>query len=106
MKLCAASLLLLSTSEAFSPSTSLVNPTRATFSLEAQQGNQDEQLMSLGKNVAKAAATFMVGAGIFGGAAFANEIGVEVEAPTLFTGETTEVSIIKQLAVSRRQLID
>jgi hypothetical protein len=93
----ALGVILGSSAEAFSPSTYLLNQNRGRVSvLQAQKEGQNEA-MNLGKSAAKAASTIMLGSGIiasifFPGASFANEIGVEVEAPTLYTGETIEVS--------------
>ena len=86
-------LFLIASAEAFSPSTSNLN--RGKVSLQAKQEGQYES-MNLGKNAAKAASTLILGSGIVGtllfpGASFASEIGVEIEAPTLYTGETVEV---------------
>ena len=86
-KCCAAALLLCSQTDAFAPCTR--NHPVASTTLQAHAQN----------DVAKAAATLFLGAGImastlFPGAAFADEIGVEKEAPTLFTGETTEVGVV------------
>lgn len=87
-KSCAAALLLCSQIDAFAPCTRN-HPAVASTTLQAHAQN----------DVAKAAATFILGAGImastlFPGAAFADEYGVEKEAPTLFTGETTEVGVV------------
>jgi len=90
-KCIAATLLLCSPQiEAFAPSTRnhLVRTPEPSTSVSLQAHSQN--------SVAKAAATFIVGAGIltstfFPGAAFADEYGVEKEAPTLFTGEVVEV---------------
>ena len=90
----AAGLFLVS-SEAFSLSTSLLDPVRRNALLQLQKNEE----MYHGKNVAQAAAALVFGAGlvgatIFPGSAMADEIGREREAPTLFTGETVEVSNI------------
>jgi len=90
-KICASALLLCSQIEAFAPSSTIKHPVHtkaATAPLQAHPQSAND--------FTKAAATFMVGTGIltstfFSGAAFANEIGVENEAPTLFTGEVVEV---------------
>lgn len=90
--------MLFTPAEAFSPSaarpSSRQTVVKVPVSLQAQkEGNSDNNIR---KNIAQTGATLMLGAGIVGsiffpGAAFAGEIGVEVEAPTLYTGETVEV---------------
>ena len=90
--------MLFTPAEAFSPSaarpSSRQTVVKVPVSLQAQkEGNIDNNIR---KNIAQTGATLMLGAGIIGstffpGAAFAGEIGVEVEAPTLYTGETVEV---------------
>ena len=83
--------MLFTPAEAFSPSAGKVP---VPVSLQAKkEGHIDNNIR---KNIAQTGATLMLGAGIVGsiffpGAAFAGEIGVEVEAPTLYTGETVEV---------------
>ena len=96
--------MLFTPAEAFSPSAAKVP---VPVSLQAQkEGNSDNNIR---KNIAQTGATLMLGAGIVGsiffpGAAFAGEIGVEVEAPTLYTGETVEVRHDKVQKCSSLQL--
>lgn len=89
-------LLFASSVNAFAPTASTLNfRAERVPSLNAHESTNNEA-RNLGENAARVVCTLLLSSGIVGtiifpGVAFASEIGVEVEAPTLYTGETVEV---------------
>jgi hypothetical protein len=89
---CLGTFLIVSKSEAFSSSTKIL-PSRRVSSLAAYSSKNHKNVGNNPGFACVIAATIFTNV-LFPGMAFADEIGREVEAPTLLTGETVEVGFI------------